>query len=614
MRADSLRPSVTSQKMDDQVKKALERNGTVLRLTQRALATVPKAVFCHVGLVRLDLSRNSLTELPSSIHVLTGLQYLNLSWNSLVVLPNSICRLKSLKTLLLEFNKLAFLPEDLGSLSSLTALQANDNKIAHVPESTSELSYLSELNLEYNNIEILPNSLCLCGSKNLGMRLGMLKLRGNPFLYPPMDIIVDGTAAIISYLRRQHTAGQSSSGRGAAPSKAEIKSPEIKVEKKGGVSFYVEHDFGIPPLLGDTYSDSLPGPSRRPGGSSSSPVNLKKYTDLHKEVEELIENYVARTGIAVPAEKSSPSRPVKKTTTTTTTAVAGATTPTKPTLGSPHLSKSSSRHVSPSRPSPNPSTRASRADHLRECITTTSSPAPAMAVPTTSSDLHELHINSTRKRQSSFAKSFYESRPVVSLRGLDLGASLTVNGMENQADNAGSTSQPREAEEAASLPPEPTDAPPQAPGPPVHLESEQIDIVEQLLKERNPMIANAMRDIVNAESEEEEDGHSSSDETTVDFAQEAPNLGRNSAASPSGVLLSPVSQNGAKIPKEFLCPITHEVMRDPVVLSDGHTYERTAIETWLKKLGRTTSPMTGAPLESTALTPNFTLRSMIKKM
>ena len=55
-------------------------------------------------------------------------------------------------------------------------------------------------------------------------------------------------------------------------------------------------------------------------------------------------------------------------------------------------------------------------------------------------------------------------------------------------------------------------------------------------------------------------------------------------------------------------------MRDPVVLLDGHTYERTAIETWLKKLGRTTSPMTGAPLESTALTPNFTLRSMIKKM
>ena len=27
---------------------------------------------------------------------------------------------------------------------------------------------------------------------------------------------------------------------------------------------------------------------------------------------------------------------------------------------------------------------------------------------------------------------------------------------------------------------------------------------------------------------------------------------------------------------EFTCPITHERMRDPVVLSDGHTYERSA--------------------------------------
>ena len=64
------------------------------------------------------------------------------------------------------------------------------------------------------------------------------------------------------------------------------------------------------------------------------------------------------------------------------------------------------------------------------------------------------------------------------------------------------------------------------------------------------------------------------------------------------------------LPKEFLCPITHELLQDPVVLCDGHTYERKAIERWLKG-GKRTSPMTGAVLASTALTPNFTLRSMI---
>jgi hypothetical protein len=35
----------------------------------------------------------------------------------------------------------------------------------------------------------------------------------------------------------------------------------------------------------------------------------------------------------------------------------------------------------------------------------------------------------------------------------------------------------------------------------------------------------------------------------------------------------------------FLCPITHELMTDPVTDPDGHSYERSAIEDWLKKEG-----------------------------
>ena len=41
----------------------------------------------------------------------------------------------------------------------------------------------------------------------------------------------------------------------------------------------------------------------------------------------------------------------------------------------------------------------------------------------------------------------------------------------------------------------------------------------------------------------------------------------------------------------FLCPITMSTMSDPVVTSDGQTYERTAIEDWLKT--HDTSPLTG---------------------
>ena len=65
-------------------------------------------------------------------------------------------------------------------------------------------------------------------------------------------------------------------------------------------------------------------------------------------------------------------------------------------------------------------------------------------------------------------------------------------------------------------------------------------------------------------------------------------------------------------PTEYLCPITQEVMADPVSTADGHTYERAAIERWLSK-GKRTSPLTGAVLESTALIPNHALRKLIEE-
>ena len=78
-----------------------------------------------------------------------------------------------------------------------------------------------------------------------------------------------------------------------------------------------------------------------------------------------------------------------------------------------------------------------------------------------------------------------------------------------------------------------------------------------------------------------------------------------------------VNSNGADgdVPS-LLCPITKELMQDPVVAADGHTYERDAIQAWIQQQGqrghgRVNSPMTGAPLQSTELTPNHSLKSAI---
>lgn len=65
------------------------------------------------------------------------------------------------------------------------------------------------------------------------------------------------------------------------------------------------------------------------------------------------------------------------------------------------------------------------------------------------------------------------------------------------------------------------------------------------------------------------------------------------------------------IPNEWFCPITSEIMKDPVIGPDGHTYERTAIEQWLSQ--NTTSPITREVMALSMLIPNIALRNTIEQ-
>ena len=95
------------------------------------------------------------------------------------------------------------------------------------------------------------------------------------------------------------------------------------------------------------------------------------------------------------------------------------------------------------------------------------------------------------------------------------------------------------------------------------------------------------------------------------------------------------------------CPITQDIMTDPVMTADGHTYEREAIEHWCvprlaaaahrsprrpppcsacahgqltpraparraRLESHNTSPLTGLPLSSHVLTPNAQLLAQIQ--
>ncbi|XP_059616079.1 WD repeat, SAM and U-box domain-containing protein 1-like isoform X2 [Phlebotomus argentipes] len=78
------------------------------------------------------------------------------------------------------------------------------------------------------------------------------------------------------------------------------------------------------------------------------------------------------------------------------------------------------------------------------------------------------------------------------------------------------------------------------------------------------------------------------------------------------LLLSLVAQSGTDIPLDYICPITHELMKNPVILEDGFSYEAAAIEEWFK-MDKNTSPMTNLELTSTETIPNTQLRGKIEK-
>lgn len=62
---------------------------------------------------------------------------------------------------------------------------------------------------------------------------------------------------------------------------------------------------------------------------------------------------------------------------------------------------------------------------------------------------------------------------------------------------------------------------------------------------------------------------------------------------------------------EFICPITYELLREPVVACDGHTYEKNAIEKWFT--AKDTSPLTSVHIEK-SLVSNLALKKLIQDM
>jgi hypothetical protein len=78
----------------------------------------------------------------------------------------------------------------------------------------------------------------------------------------------------------------------------------------------------------------------------------------------------------------------------------------------------------------------------------------------------------------------------------------------------------------------------------------------------------------------------------------------------TSLLLSSSKSGISQIPEYFLCPITNEIMENPVIDQEGNTYDESAIRKWLSHQG--ISPITRNPMSVDDLVPNRALKQAIE--
>ncbi|XP_028111306.1 U-box domain-containing protein 3 isoform X2 [Camellia sinensis] len=70
------------------------------------------------------------------------------------------------------------------------------------------------------------------------------------------------------------------------------------------------------------------------------------------------------------------------------------------------------------------------------------------------------------------------------------------------------------------------------------------------------------------------------------------------------------AMNGVPIPSYFRCPLSLELMSDPVIVASGQTYDRTSIHKWLDN-GLSICPETRQKFSHANLIPNYTVKALI---
>jgi Leucine-rich repeat (LRR) protein len=178
-----------------------------LRINDNKFTELPNGIDKLPNLEVLEVQGNPLTQLPANIGELSRLEVLKAGNCQLSSVPASVSRLTSLTALHLNNNKFTELPNEIYQLTALRELCLQSNEVSDVPPHVIKLSQLSYLDLSNNKLQSLPYQI---GQMRIATGHTSLRLEGNPFTeLIPREIMLQGTPAIISFLRMLNTSKSS---------------------------------------------------------------------------------------------------------------------------------------------------------------------------------------------------------------------------------------------------------------------------------------------------------------------------------------------------------------------------------------------------------------------
>lgn len=98
----------------------------------------------------------------------------------------------------------------------------------------------------------------------------------------------------------------------------------------------------------------------------------------------------------------------------------------------------------------------------------------------------------------------------------------------------------------------------------------------------------------------------------INYVQTNQSTGKERSIYGPGVDLPQNLKPYPDIDEDYLCPISYLPMLNPVMVSDGTTYDRSSIEKWFSRSKKLTSPKTNLPLRYPQLYPAILLKNKIQ--